>query len=149
MQIEYRYGDLLTTDSSYIGHCVNAQGKMRSGVAKVIREKYPKAYEDYMSVYVEKGLKLGTVIASVNNPHTILHIVGQRYYGNDGRLYLDYQALRRAVDILDRNVTGTVSFPLIGCGLAGGDWKLVSEIIEEGSTNFQPIVYVLDDKVPY
>ena len=149
MEIEYRYGNLLDADSKYIAHCVNAQGKMRSGVAKAIREKYPKAYEDYMSIYVERGLRLGTVIASVNNPHIILHLVGQQNYGKDGALYLDYQALRKALGVVDRNVSGPISFPLIGCGVAGGSWKLVSEIIEECSNNFKPIVYLLDDEVPF
>jgi len=149
MKIEQRYGDLLTTDSKYIAHCVNAQGKMRSGVAKAIREAYPKAYDDYIETYNTTGLKLGKVILSKNEPHNILHIVGQENYGYDGRVYLSYKALRVGVRSINRIISEPVSFPLIGCGLAGGNWQLVQEILEQESTNFQPIVYLLNDEIKF
>ena len=149
MKIDYRYGDLLQTDAKYIAHCVNAQGKMRSGVAKAIRFHYPKAYEVYMHYHELGQLKLGRVIGADCGNKIILNIVGQDRYGYDGRLYLDYAALRKGIGSINRNVSEPVAFPYIGCGLAGGDWQLVSGIIEEEATNFQPIVYTLDDEVPY
>jgi O-acetyl-ADP-ribose deacetylase (regulator of RNase III) len=36
-----------------------------------------------------------------------------------------------------------VALPKIGSGLAGGDWKVISAIIENESKNYQPIVYVI------
>jgi O-acetyl-ADP-ribose deacetylase (regulator of RNase III) len=149
VKIEYRYGDLTQTDAKYIAHCVNAQGKMNSGVAKAIREKFPRAYEIYVQAHEEKRLVLGSVIGADCGSHIILNIVGQEFYGRDGRLYLDYTALRKGVRLINGNVSDPVAFPFIGCGLAGGDWQLVSAIIEEESTNFQPIVYTLDDEVPF
>lgn len=149
MIIEQRYGDILNTDTKYIAHCVNAQGKMASGVARAIRNRYPKAYSDYMEVFHNSGLPLGKVIASVNKPHTVLHIVGQQTYGYDGRTYVNYRALRRGIRTINKNFNEPVSFPLIGCGLAGGDWSIVRSIIEEESTNFQPVVYVLNDEIPF
>ncbi len=145
MQIEYRYGDVLNTDSIYIAHCVNAQHKMNSGVAKAIRARYPKAYDDYMA----STLPLGKVILSKNEPHNILHIVGQKYYGYDSRVYVDYPALRRGLATINKNINEPVAFPMIGCGLAGGDWSIVGPMIEEESTNFQPIVYALNDEIKY
>lgn len=145
MKIEYRVGNILDTDARYIAHCVNAQHKMASGVAKTIREAYPKAYDDYMFC----SLFLGKVILSLNEPHNILHIVGQNNYGYDGKVYVDYNALRVGINTLNKHIIGQpVAFPLIGCGLAGGDWSIVSKIIEEEATWFQPIVYTLDGKIP-
>ena len=145
MKIKYRYGDILTTESKYIAHCVNMQYVMNSGVAKCIRESYPKAYEDYMS----SELKLGRVIISTNEPHNIIHIVGQEFYGRTG-LYVKYQALEKAFKIINSKVESTsISYPLIGCGLAGGDWNIVSRLLEENSSNYEPIVYILNDRVPY
>lgn len=149
MKIDYRYGNILHTNVKYIGHCVNAQGRMASGVAKAIREKYPKAYTDYMAFYEEGKVKLGKVLLSTNTPHNILHIVGQNHYGYDGKQYVDYLALRKAFKQINKLLSEPVAFPLIGCGLAGGDWRIVSAIIEEESINFQPIVYTLDDEVPF
>jgi O-acetyl-ADP-ribose deacetylase (regulator of RNase III) len=148
--IEYRYGDILTTDSKYICHCVNAQGVMRSGVAKAIRDAYPRAFEVYRAEYDLKGrLSLGSVIGADCGKHIILNLVGQKNYGRDGALYVDYMAIRKGIAAINKNISEPVSFPLIGCGLAGGNWKIVSAIIEEEATNFQPIVYVLNDEVPF
>lgn len=145
MKIKYEYGDILTTKAKYIAHCVNAQHAMNSGVARAIRERYPKSYDDYMS----SALKLGKVILSKNEPHNILHIVGQEYYGRElGRRYVDYVALRRGIATINKNISEPIAFPMIGCGLAGGNWNIVSDIIEEESTNFQPIVYLLNDSIP-
>jgi O-acetyl-ADP-ribose deacetylase (regulator of RNase III) len=149
VKIEYRYGDLTNTDAKYIAHCVNAQGKMNSGVAKAIRQKFPRAYEIYMQAHEEHRLILGSVIGADCGTHTILNIVGQDRYGYDGAKYVYYVALRKGVRLINGNITDAVAFPFIGCGLAGGDWQLVSAIIEEESTNFQPIVYSLDDEIPF
>ena len=35
-----------------------------------------------------------------------------------------------------------VAMPLIGAGLANGEWAKIARRIEEESTNYQPIVYV-------
>ena len=145
MKIKTRYGNILNTEISYIAHCVNNQHKMRSGVAKAIREKYPKAYDDYMS----SKLGMGNVIVSTNTPHNIIHIVGQDHYGYDGKQYVDYVALRKGIKTINKHIHEPVAFPKIGCGLAGGDWSIVSAILEEEMTNFHPIVYILNDEVPY
>ena len=36
-----------------------------------------------------------------------------------------------------------VAMPKIGAGLANGDWKTISSIIEEESKYFQPVAYEL------
>ena len=51
MKIEYRKGDLFQTEIKTIVHGCNAQGVMGSGVAKIIRDKYPKAYDRYVAEY--------------------------------------------------------------------------------------------------
>ncbi len=150
MEILKRYGDITTTEARYICHCVNAQGKMRSGVAKAIRDKFPRAYEVYKEKYESGELRLGSVIGADCGTHIILNLVGQEFYGREpGRVYVSYRALRKGIQLINENITEPVAFPLIGCGLAGGDWRLVREIIEEESTRFQPIVYLLNDEVPF
>ena len=45
--IKYKIGDLLTAPQKCIAHQVNCQGVMGSGVAKAIRNEYPKVYKEY------------------------------------------------------------------------------------------------------
>lgn len=47
MAIIYKKGNVLDTTDRYIVHGCNSRKVMGSGVALAIRQKYPKAYEDY------------------------------------------------------------------------------------------------------
>ena len=61
MKIEYRQGDLFQTDVRHIVHGCNAQGVMGKGVAKLVKELYPKAYNEYLSLWMRnKALVPGT-----------------------------------------------------------------------------------------
>jgi len=46
--IYFRKGDLLESECDYICHQVNCQGKMNSGIAKSIREKWPIVFQNYI-----------------------------------------------------------------------------------------------------
>jgi O-acetyl-ADP-ribose deacetylase (regulator of RNase III) len=53
----------------------------------------------------------------------------------------------RNVNEMVAGVHKTVGLPLIGAGLANGDWEVISKIIEEEAVDFEPVVYVIDEKV--
>jgi O-acetyl-ADP-ribose deacetylase (regulator of RNase III) len=69
-------------------------------------------------------------------------------YDDDGVKRVDYEALRRAFRLIKSAIiyseldgklpshitdhkTVRIGYPKIGCGLAGGDWNIVSNIIDE------------------
>lgn len=55
-----------------------------------------------------------------------------QYSAGTDKLYLDYDALGLCLDRINKNFDGkVVGLPKIGCGLAGGDWRIVSEMIED------------------
>ena len=53
MSMHHVIGNLLESDCDYICHQVNCQGKMNSGIAKSIRDKWPVVYNNYMTKYNE------------------------------------------------------------------------------------------------
>lgn len=138
---------------------------MGSGVAKVLFERYPSIRVNYLAWYAaaqkNKEPFLGEIAYNPNHPHHVINAITQRGYGYDGKLYADYEAIESCFKKLNaeaerRNaapnalygVMHAVAMPLIGCGLAGGSWPVVSEIIERTSLNYQPVVYALDGIVP-
>lgn len=137
-------GDLLKTPFEIIAHQVNCQGKMASGVAKQIREKFPWAYSDYMSALEQQGadFMFGKSQIINQNGHTIFNIFGQYNYGYDGKQYTSYEDLesgfieainnyRKNIDI-DASTQITVTIPYkIGCDRGGGDWSIVKAILED------------------
>lgn len=168
MQITERIGDFIEGNESLIVHGCNAQGVMGSGAAKAIRTQLPFAYHAYRRAYLFSGLRLGKVIWAVNvSTGQRLRIVGnaitQEYYGSDGKVYVDYDAVRAAmraidhfcaltqadsgandqIDIFGLTPIDAVGMPMIGSGLAGGRWLKIAEIIEAESIHFKPIVYRL------
>jgi len=125
-------GNLLDAKGMIVHGC-NAQGVMGSGVAKAIRAKWPGAYAVYRAAYEKAGLCLGTVTTWRDDDVTVVNGITQEFYGRDGRVYVDYDAVGavfKTVAEMQRISRQDVNFPLIGCGLGGGDWTKVAKIIE-------------------
>lgn len=136
-----KHGDLLReVTAGIIVHQVNAQGAMGAGIAKSIRSKWPQVYEEYVKVigpvYSQSGEGrhfLGKVIYVEVEPGLfVANLVGQQFFGRTGERFTSYDALDAGFrDIhnfaLLRNLP--VHYPLIGCGLGGGEWSIVSAII--------------------
>lgn len=151
MKIEYRKGDIFLSNAKHIAHGCNMQGKMNKGFALAIKQKYPNSYNDYMNAY-QNGIALGDIIVSnVSNffeEKTIIHCLTQFTYSSKPYIMnISYNAI---IDCMikinsycfDNNIY-EINMPKIGAGLGGGDWDKISQIIEEYSTNFQPIVWEL------
>lgn len=130
-------GNLLNSDCDYICHQVNCQGVMGSGIAKQIREKWPEVYTSYKELCMTVGAQhlLGTIdIVSTTTGRDVINIFSQYNYGYNGTRYTSYDAFARALEMLrDWIEPGkTIGFPKnIGCGLGGGNWKVISALIEE------------------
>lgn len=137
-----RIGDLIEqVDKGIIVHQVNAQGVMGGGIAKQIRDRWPKVWDDYSAIVKpnqpDKGFQyMGKVIYTEVEPGLwVASIVGQQFYGRDtSRVYTSYEALEmgfHSVKNFALNNKADVHYPLIGCGLANGDWTKVSQIISD------------------
>ena len=146
-------GNLLEATEPLIAHGCNAQGVMGSGVAKYVREKWPKAYEDYHdwcerhSVGREELLGKNRYF-SINKNQTLVNAITQVNYGQgkQARYIAVIECLvTAAVDYerLDPNLE--IAIPLIGCGLGGLKWEVLKELLEEVEEkyNFGFVVYEL------
>ncbi len=134
-------GDLLAeVKSGVILQVVNAQGVMNSGFAKQVRQKWPKVYSLYSDTIEpnqpDRGASwMGSVIpVRVEDNLFVANLVAQQFYGTDGKRYLSYDALDSAlkkVAELNAQEKLQIHHPLIGCGLAGGSWEIVKQIITQ------------------
>lgn len=137
-------GNLLEVKEGILVQGCNAQGVMGSGVAAAIRAKWPGVYDTYRRAYekrkAESGqtLELGRVIwhtISREPKLTIANAITQEFYGRDPNVvYANYEAIGKAferVGEIARQHQLEVHYPLIGAGLANGDWNIISSIIED------------------
>ena len=147
MKIKYVKGDLLEAPEQVTLHGCNSLGVMGAGVAKLIREKWPKAYQDYRDSYDSYGLPLGSIVSSKQpDGKIILNAITQDTVGRFG-VHVSYWAIANVIYQLDQRYIArdskVVAMPAIGSGLAGGDWNVIEAIIENTAKNFQPVVYHL------
>jgi O-acetyl-ADP-ribose deacetylase (regulator of RNase III) len=152
MKIEYRKGNMFDTDIRVLAHGCNAHGVMGSGVARIVRDDYPGAYNAYVAAIKDAAYALtdtmGTIIPVETKGKVIINAITQHDYGRDGKRYVSYDAVSDAMRELNtycaiwEEVT-QVAMPLIGAGLGGGDWTVIEAIIESELTDVQPVVYIL------
>jgi len=103
MKIIYRKGDLLECSERIILHGCNAQGRMGSGVAKAIRNRYPEAFNAYALQHQDYGLKLGTIVwAECHDGRLVVNCITQQFYGREHRLYCSYDAIRNCMRSANR-----------------------------------------------
>lgn len=162
MTVQIIKGDLLEAfdngDVDVIGHVVNCQGVMGSGIAKSIREQYPQVYLEYKALFdstkdnidllgkCQKVPLKGT--SQKESPYLmkgILNLHAQFNFGNSGR-FLNYGAFGQCLASSTLSLGDTVyGFPYkMGSDRAGGDWNIVLEMIEFYFKNLDVKIYKLE-----
>lgn len=125
------------TDSPIIiAHGCNAQGKMRSGFAKVVRD----LNEGVFKAYVASHHKIGTVSYYELYPNVyVANCITQEFFGYDGKKYTSYDAVdscfkevNELAKVLHERTGNKVKlmFPKIGSVLGGGNLEIINTIID-------------------
>ena len=150
-----KIGNIFSISSGIIVHGCNAQGVMGSGIAKEVKARYPDCFNSYYSVC--KGLQDQPILGCTINYSVpgkdvvIVNGVTQLNYGREvGKRYISYAAVQEVFeDVLALSLkTGLeVNYPLLGAGYGGGDWSVISAIIESvfaGHPGIQRTLWILD-----
>jgi O-acetyl-ADP-ribose deacetylase (regulator of RNase III) len=145
--IVYKQGDVLASDEKVIAHGCNCSGGFGSGFAKAVATRYPDVRLSYLHRFNTRGWKLGEVqVIGVGDGsgRIIANCATQQRYGRpDEGPYVSYPAIREVIRNLSRSWPQGFAIPKIGAGLAGGNWDIISKIIEEESGAVEVRVYVL------
>lgn len=132
-------GDLieLAIDGEFdlIIHGCNCFCTMGAGIAKTIKLEFPEAYKADLKTEKGNKSKLGTISFAETKTHNGKLIVVNGYtqfnWRGSGKK-ADYDAIRNVFRKVKEKFSGLrIGYPAIGAGLAGGDWNIIAEIIEE------------------
>ena len=116
---------------------------MGAGIAKEIREHCPNAYiADQNTLWGDKN-KLGTFTYGIEENGMIVVNAYTQYDYSRSKICVDYAAIQKVfISICEHFPEYIISLPKIGCGLAGGDWKIVSEILTEISDTYNRTFHI-------
>jgi len=138
--------DITTVEFGVIVHQVNCQCVMGSGVAKALRDKWPAIFDSYnfMSARAEfnGGGLLGCIdVCKVEDNLFVVNLFGQDKYkksiDDNWNRFTSYGAWEKALPKLrkyinEQGLPDRIYFPYnVGCDRGGGDWRIISAMIEE------------------
>ena len=144
-------GNVLDAPITYICHQVNCKGVMGAGLAKQIKDKWPQVYYDYRTECIYnpvEELMGGILISRLNDNVKIVHMFAQNEYGINKR-QTDYEAFESCLNKIATSISNkdytTIRFPYgIGCGLAGGDWSIIQNLIQKVLGEYNVEFYLFD-----
>lgn len=141
-RIQYKGGDATdprpTGGYRIIAHLVNDKTPVWGGAfARAVKKRWGSAQVDFEQwARAEKGnLALGKLrVVEVVDKVAVATMVAQRGYGESTKPRIRYTALKTALDELAEiaaKQNATVHMPKIGSGQAGGNWDIISELVED------------------
>lgn len=116
-----------------ISHGCNCFNTMGAGIAPQFAkafgaDKFPKEKPRFRGDIN----KLGTIDWKMDFRSPMVVVNSYTQYTTGGRHPLDYEALTLCMRKINAKFEGQrIGLPLIGCGLAGGDWDVVKQIMQE------------------
>ena len=115
-------------------HGTNCLGVMGSGVAVMVRNEFPIAYEDYLKLAAsEEGLVLGQAQFSVQSDgFVVVNANTQQDCG--GKRAMNYEAIFTCFEQVKQyaqdNDIKEITTVQIGAGLGGGDWNIIYPMLQ-------------------
>ena len=154
MEILYIKGDATAPIGSgvkVITHICNDIGGWGKGFVLALSKKWKMPVEAYRQWYKsQEEFTLGAVqFVNVENKLYVANMIGQHgiYKDSKGLPPIRYDAVRQClkeVALFTIAHKASVHMPRIGCGLAGGKWELMEQIIKEELITKEIAVTVYD-----
>ena len=140
--------NLLDIKEGIVCHQVNCVGKMGAGIALQIRNKWPKVYEEYVKdceiFKTDPRRLLGHVQDILLKDNLIVANCFAQIQPGNGQM-TDYNAWDIIIDKLkdlSNYFNLELHFPwMIGCGLAGGDWKTMLNKFDDAFSSSTSNIY--------
>jgi O-acetyl-ADP-ribose deacetylase (regulator of RNase III) len=143
-------GDLIKLAKQHkfdvIVHGCNCFCVMGAGIAKQIKQEFPKAYEVDLKTNKGDKSKLGWYSKAYIKQYNLIIINAYTqygYWGKEGKVNANYEAIKRVFNRIYKVYNDKkIGIPMIGAGLAGGNWKKIGKIINDiGFNNITLVKY--------
>lgn len=160
MSIKIVKGDMIESmlkgELQAYGQQCNCFCRMGRGIAPLLAKANPEVLEVDKATEEGNPYKLGTFSVTKDESKPLVYnLYGQFHWSKfkiEGKRNTDYSALESALEAVYTDMYSkgikSIGLPLIGCGLAGGDWDIVKDLIDDvfEDTFIDVTIFVLEDK---
>lgn len=148
--IEHRVGDLFTFEGQAIAHGCNTKGLMGAGIAKIVADRFPSVYVDYVTVcspyntsttrFLPGDAQMCYTTHRDRHEHgvetrEVFNLATQDHPGAHAAYHWVERSFARMFELMGMIEETQVAIPRIGCGIGGLKWHGVTEaILRAGAT---------------
>ena len=145
--VKIEKGNVLKAKETIIAHQVNCFG-VAGGLAYAVFTQYPNALKEYLKICDRPGkeLLLGHCqCIKQNDGHIIANLFGQYRPGADTKMEAVKKSSVELKNFAQKN-NARIALPWkIGCGIGGGNWEEMQELIAEILGDCDVTIYKLDN----
>lgn len=152
-------GDLIQLakrrDFDFILHGCNCFHTWGAGIALQIKKEYPQAYQADLNTDYEDEDKLGTISFALAEEGFIIINCYTQFRFSGLTQAVNYEAIQSCMRYVTKFITTffpnqkRIGFPLIGAGLGGGDWDIISKIIKRELSDFDYTLVKYNPRITY
>ena len=133
-------------------HGCNCAGSMGRGIAVQFSKKFPRMYENYRRMCLDKTFRPGDVYDYGYGDGYVYNLATQQHYCIAGQLAkLEYieSSMKKMMQLAEKSGIRSIAMPKIGAGLGGLNWVEVKAVIEKVATNHNKVdLYVVENYSP-
>lgn len=144
MPAEFIKGDIFQKKNlCALAHGCNCAGAMGKGLAKEIRQRWPRMYEEYRRRCLTGEFNLGNVFVWQENGFTIFNLATQKTWKTKADIAAIEKALVEMVRLSEEMQISSIGIPRIGAGLGRLDWSDVKAVLKRvaKTTNVKLVVF--------
>ncbi len=132
--IEFKTGDIFTTEVDAIVNTVNCVGVMGRGIALQFKKRFPENFKAYATACKQNEVQPGRMFTFDSrlfvNPRFVINFPTKRHWRGKSRMEDIESGLADLVRVIGENEIHSIALPPLGCGLGGLDWPEVKARIE-------------------
>lgn len=124
--ILYLTTDLFKFPAQTLVNPVNTVGVMGKGLAKRFKVRFPEMYNEYRNLCMDGKLVTGKLFVyhvSNGTGQIVVNFPTKYNWRNPSKIEYIEAGLQEFVRVYGDHKIRTVSFPMLGCGNGGLDWK--------------------------
>ena len=141
--IEYLNMSIFDSPAECLVNLINCEGAMGKGLALEFKKRYPTMFLQYQRDCMQKKMGIGMLSLYTTSDIKILNFPTKEYWRYPSRLIHIEYGLRTFNESYEFFGLRSISFPKLGCGLGGLDWKTqVQPLMVDFLSNLSIDVYI-------